>query len=79
MKSTLEGHTDCLLTKLEGSAGAHFRIEPTCVIITLSRLQSSVFFETKSQKKWYTLQRKEFRGPVVRSTGPAPTVHPLCF
>ena len=35
LKSTLEAHTDCLLTKLEGSAGAHIRIEPTCIIITL--------------------------------------------
>ena len=40
MKSTLEGHTDCLLTKLEGSVGAHFQIEPTCIIITLQNFGS---------------------------------------
>ena len=29
----------CLLTKSEDSAGAHFRIEPTCIIITLTILK----------------------------------------
>ena len=38
LKSTLEGHTDCLLTKLEDSAGADFRIKPTCIILTLIQI-----------------------------------------
>ena len=28
----------CLLTKSEDSAGAHFRIKPTCIILTLIQI-----------------------------------------
>ena len=69
MKSTLEAHTDCLLTKLEGSAGAHFRIEPTCIIITLSPAQHSSALEREKkieekllkQKGWKETRFEEYR------------------
>ena len=58
MKSTLEAHTDCLLTKLEGSAGAHIRIEPTCIIITLSKTDTRILISSIAMGADYSFDVK---------------------
>ena len=68
MKSTLEAHTDCLLTKLEGSAGAHIRIEPTCIIITLQQiifLIKNVEIEETAEEKLVSCNLIESRKPIM--------------